>query len=398
MLWLNIVLRLAFVVLGALLGAEGWGILVGGLAGLVAYGVAVPLLKRNRWNWVILLTGLELCFQVREWVLAFGWQAGFQTQLLLLTAITLLFDHFSLKRRITLALLPIALYWISCFMLSGLVPAIPLSEPTLLTLQALNVTSFVVVAMMIVVYFAQIATREKERAQHLAESRARVVANLSHELKTPIAAILTTAQSMLRHERTSDKYKQALRLCERNSRSMSQLIRRMLDLAKAGSDAWEPNLQTLDLRELLATSIDLHTPLAQDDGVDMLLVCKEGQSIESDADLLLIMVNNLLGNAIRYTPRGKAVIIRYSPANKDHGPMISVIDEGPGIRPEVLPHIFDAFYQDQEVRSRQSAIHSNYGLGLALTAELAERLKIKIEVESSPGNGAAFHLIFPVAH
>ncbi|WP_309386910.1 sensor histidine kinase [Cerasicoccus frondis] len=238
----------------------------------------------------------------------------------------------------------------------------------------------------------------KDRAVHQARAYSRLSANLSHELKTPIAAILTTAQSMLRCERTSDKYKQALRLCERNSRSMNQLIRRMLDLAKAGSDAWEPNLKGINPRDLLATSIDLHTPLAQDDGVDLLLVCKENLAIETDVDLLLIMVNNLIGNAIRYTPRGKSVIIRFVPESQERGATISVIDEGPGIRPEVLPHIFDAFYQDDEVRSRKSTIHSNYGLGLALTAELAERLHIKIDVDSSPGEGAAFNLILPKAH
>lgn len=237
--------------------------------------------------------------------------------------------------------------------------------------------------------------RALKKAQSEAQHHKRLAANLSHELKTPIAAILTTAQSTLRCERTSDKYKQALRLCERNSRSMSQLIRRMLDLARAGSEAWEPKMQTVEPRDLLAASIDLHTPLAQDNGVDMLLVCREGVCIKTDVDLLLIMVNNLIGNAIRYTPRGKSVIIRFSPPTEDRPDTISVIDEGPGIRPEVLPHIFEAFYQDDEVRSRKQAHTSNYGLGLALTAELAERLGVKIDVESTLGGGAAFHLVFP---
>ncbi|WP_309400087.1 sensor histidine kinase [Cerasicoccus maritimus] len=239
------------------------------------------------------------------------------------------------------------------------------------------------------------AHRAKRRALQQARNYSRLAANLSHELKTPIAAILTTAQTMLRCERTSDKYKQALRLCERNSRSMSQLIRRMLDLSKAGSDAWEPKFQSTDPRTLLATSIDLHTPIADDDGVVMLMVCREDQLIETDADLLLIMINNLLGNAIRYTPRGKTVIIRYIPESTERGATISVIDEGPGIRPEVRPHIFDAFYQDEAVQSYKVRHNSNYGLGLALTAELAERLQIRIAVDSSPGKGAAFHLTLP---
>lgn len=234
-----------------------------------------------------------------------------------------------------------------------------------------------------------------EYAERVSAYRKQLVAHLSHELKTPISAILTTSQSMLNHERTSDKYKQALRLCERNSRSMSQLIRRMLDLAKAGSDAWEPCLKEIDPRELLTASIDLHTPLAQDNGVEILLVCPEGHRVESDVDLMLIMVNNLLGNAIRYTPRDKSIIVRFAPQNADRGAAISVIDEGPGIRPDVLPHIFDAFYQDDQSRGQKHAHSSNYGLGLALTAELATRLQVEIKVDSTPGNGSAFHLLLP---
>lgn len=241
------------------------------------------------------------------------------------------------------------------------------------------------------------ANAELEHEKRISEYRKRLAANLSHELKTPIAAILTTAQTMLSHERTSDRYKQALRLCERNARSMSQLIRRMLDLAKAGSDAWRPTLSLVNARELLEASIDLHTPQAQDDGVELLLVCRSGQLIQSDTDLLLIMVNNLLGNAIRYTRRGKSVVIRFSPPTQETGATISVIDQGPGIRPEVLPHIFEAFYQDDAVRGAKHAYTANYGLGLALTAELAERLDIDIQVESEPGGGASFHLILPLA-
>jgi len=239
------------------------------------------------------------------------------------------------------------------------------------------------------------ANQARVQAEQVAAHRSRMAANLSHELKTPIAAMMTTAQTMLSHERTSDKYKQALRLCERNTRSMSQLIRRMLDLARAGSDSWEPNLESIQVRAVLTATIDLHTPIAQDSGVEILLVCREEMQIETDMDLLLIMVNNLVGNAIRYTPRGKSVILRYTPPTAEHGGIISVADEGPGIRPEVLPHIFDAFYQDEEVRGHINDHCSNYGLGLALTAELAERLNIQIDVNSAPGEGAAFHLRMP---
>ncbi|GHB92834.1 hypothetical protein GCM10007047_05150 [Cerasicoccus arenae] len=389
----NVVLRLCFALFGYL--GDRPGILMMAGVGFIIYGGVYLLLKCHWWGWGIVLASLEWVLQVRTWVLEWGWESDFQLLLLLLSPFMLLLDFVPLRRRTGLAALPVAAYLFFFATLHNVQPVLAFDHTVLGFLNLLNLLILVGMTAWMVYCFAQNSIQEKVRAEQLSVSRAQLVANLSHELKTPIAAILTTAQSMLRYERSSDKYKQALRLCERNSRSMSQLIRRMLDLSKAGSDAWTPDLKLIDPRDLLSASIDLHTPLANDDGVDLLLVCKGEQSIETDTDLLLIMVNNLLGNAIRYTPRDKAVIIRFIPATTNRPASISVCDEGPGIRPEILPHIFDAFYQDDKIRSRKSSINSNYGLGLALTAELAERLGIKIDVDSSPGEGARFHLILP---
>ncbi len=376
----------AFLCAGAMLAS------LPGLAWIAGMGVFIylglmGLMKLGRWNTVIVLTGVAWWLLVRELVVTFGYEANFQLYFLLLTFVTLLFEHLSLRLRVFLGLLPLFLFLLTSTKLSSFAPEVTLSGGVMTVLQSTNIALFTIVAMLIVLYFAFAASLERTRAEKLAEARAWLVANLSHELKTPIAAMLTTAQSMLLSKRSGEDYEEALRLCERNLKNMGTLVQRMLDLSHAGSDAWEPQLREVDPAVLLETCRELHRPLADEKGVALRVDCLAGNTILTDDGLLAVILNNLVANALLYTPAGKSVTLAFTPGEK--GGVFTVSDEGPGIPPEALPHIFDAFYRADTARTRSGA---NYGLGLSVAAELARRLGIKIEVDSRPGEGCVFKL------
>ncbi|MGE9295277.1 MAG: sensor histidine kinase, partial [Puniceicoccales bacterium] len=301
--------------------------------------------------------------------------------------------NFSRKARLALAAGPVIVFLIDNWKLLEVSGVIELPFAAFYALSQFNLLLVIVGIAAVIFTFTRETLTQRQQAEQQAYSSRRLVANLSHELKTPITAILTTAQSMLRHERTSDKYKQALALCERNSRSMSHLIRRMLDLLDASPTSMGPALVDLDPRQILEACVELHAPLAMEKNVSLLMVCPKGHVIRTDADLLSIMLNNLVANAIRYTPSGKAVTLRFY-HQPDKPATIRVSDQGPGIPKDALPHIFEAFYRVDRSSDR---INGNYGLGLALTAQIAERIGAQLTVESDEESGALFCIQFPTS-
>jgi len=376
---------------GCWLAAAGVPWLAGiALAGAAINGTAWGWSRLGKWNAGVIALAIEWWFQAVSWAAAFGGEANFQLLTLLPGALALLLDHWPRPARVALGAAAVVIVVIDNVKLAGLPPAITLAPAAQLALAQLNLLAVIIGAAAIVRQYVRYERESRERADQRAQSAARMTASLSHELKTPITAIITTAQSMLRYERSSDKYKQALALCERNSRGMSQLIRRMLDLLDASADSTAPQLQTIEAKAILEECVDLHSPLALDKEVSLLVVCPAGKKILSDPDLLGIMLNNLIGNAVRYTPRQKSVIIRHH--EHEDGSSLSIADEGPGIPESDLPHIFDAFYRAGKKRDRSTG---NYGLGLALTAQIAAKLGIQIEVESEVGAGTCFRLRIP---
>jgi signal transduction histidine kinase len=112
-------------------------------------------------------------------------------------------------------------------------------------------------------------------------------------------------------------------------------------------------------------------------------------SVTGDYDRLRQLLNILLDNAVKFTPTGKKITVLAK--NKDKGLMVSVIDEGCGMPPDMISHIFDRFY-----RAQNSLNKSGTGLGLAIAKQIAERQNIQINVSSIEGNGTTFELYIPI--
>lgn len=350
------------------------------------YVVGILLVRTGRWNLLNVLLAFEWLFFVRTWFVYFGWQCGFSLHYAALPLFTLLLDHFTLRMRVFLAVLPMALFLPLLTLVPPIPPVVELDPFWQKFLLGVNSGLFLLLASAIVLHALRSVVREKRRAEALAESRSRLIANMSHELKTPLAAMMTRLQATLLREREPERYRETLDVLERNTRSLGQLVRRMLDFVSAEDVALRPERRSVDLRDLLATCLADLKSLEEHQNVALELDAPAAPQIESDPDLLGIVFRNLVANAIRYSPEGRSVRITVG-SNGQAVPVVTVRDEGPGIPAHVLPHIFDPFYRGDAARSRESG---NFGLGLAIVAEYTAMLGYRVNVDTVPGRGTAF--------
>lgn len=355
--------------------------------GAVAFVIGLALLWGKRWNWLILILGVEWTHLSARLTVAYGWESGFHLYLLLLTVVTLIFDHIPMRIRVLMALLPMGFFLARFPMLMTKPPVVEISVLQSHWVYVINALVFIATAMVIVLHFIQSALVQKARAESLAESRGELIANLSHELKTPLAAMLTTAQSTLKRAQSETDYRESVVLWERNTRDMSHLVVRMLDLVAADEHELKPLIRTVNLADLLGDFLLSFQDVARKKGARIELKAADSLSVETDPELLTVILNNLFSNALRYC--GEGGIVQIEARTDSGGYQISVIDDGPGVDPKDLPHIFDPFYRADRARSRSEGAK---GLGLAIALRFAEALGAHISVQSELGEGSTFTL------
>jgi two-component system heavy metal sensor histidine kinase CusS len=217
-------------------------------------------------------------------------------------------------------------------------------------------------------------------------------ADASHELRTPIALIRTTAELTLRRERSADTYREALSEIAAESERTTRLIEDLLLLARA-----DAGLPTLPLE-----NVEL-TPLVRD-------ICEQGQvlaearQLQISTDLpeepVFVRANDpalrrllllLVDNAVKYTPAGGQITV--SVGQDRAGATLAVHDTGIGIPDSALPHVFERFYRADESRNRDAG---GAGLGLSIAKWIAERHHASLEAESVLGQGSTFRVRFPL--
>jgi signal transduction histidine kinase len=210
----------------------------------------------------------------------------------------------------------------------------------------------------------------------------RFLADLAHEIATPLSAVSGFAVALVDHSARS----RAIVLHE------SDRLQQLLDDVR--------HLHRLELAESVRQEqVDLGAAcaetgqrfrLAADDAKVTLVVCAEQVSVRADPRLIDAVVNNFVSNAIRYTPPGGRV--RIVAQRRRSAAVIAVRDTGMGIAPEHLERIFDRLYRVDEARDRATG---GFGLGLAIAHRAAQSLNARIEVASTPGEGSEFRLLLP---
>src|SRR5262245_4473558 len=267
----------------------------------------------------------------------------------------------------------------------------------------------------------RLLAREKQaREQAEAATRAKdeFLAVISHELRSPLNAILGYIRMMRGNQKEPEFMNKTCDIIERNARLQLQLIEDLLDTARVISGKLRMEMRLMDIASVINDALDVVRPAAEAKGVQLriadrgLRIAEEGDTtgeesairnpqsaieesaiVLGDATRLQQVVWNLLSNAIKFTPKGGRVEL--SVERDSEGFRIIVSDTGKGIEPEFLPHVFDRFRQADSSSTRR---HGGLGLGLALVKSLVELHGGEVKAESEgKGRGSTFTVMLPPA-
>jgi heavy metal sensor kinase len=213
----------------------------------------------------------------------------------------------------------------------------------------------------------------------------RFTADASHELRAPLALIMTAGEVSLRRERTRDELAEVLRKIVREARHMSRLVENLLDLARGDARKRHTELAPLDLTDMLRDLLAELTPTATAKGLSISAAFPDREThVLGEGTELRRLFLILLDNAIKYTEAGS---IRLTVSADDLQVTATVSDTGIGIEDTAVPHVFDRFWRADKVRSRAEG---GAGLGLSLASQIVQRHGGTISVESGLGRGTAF--------
>ena len=224
------------------------------------------------------------------------------------------------------------------------------------------------------------------------QMRRELVANVSHDLRTPLATLQGYIETLLIKENqyTHEERRHYLEIAIRHCRRLNTLVSELLELARLESARMDLSPEPFDPRELIQDICQKFALAAEQKKIEL------HQQFESSiplvkADIALIerALENLIENALNYTPEKGKVSVAVSLATEV---MIRISDTGPGIPEKDLPHIFNRFYRSDPFSSKNQG-HS--GLGLAITARIIQLHGREIQVESNPCNGSCFSFSLP---
>ena len=220
-----------------------------------------------------------------------------------------------------------------------------------------------------------------------------LIADVSHELKTPLTSIQGFSQAMLDGAlRRPEDFVRPAEIISHETARMIRLVNGLLELSKLESGQAGLNLRQIDLAELLTNCVDSFQPRARSHKVSLQLEAKTALPLVGDSDRLRQVFNNLIDNALKYTdPNGRIIVKAGQEADNI---VASVSDTGAGIPAVDVPHIFERFYQADKSRRRDLAEEGS-GLGLAICKEIIISHNGKIEAASQQGQGTTFTITLP---
>src|SRR5688572_30227754 len=216
------------------------------------------------------------------------------------------------------------------------------------------------------------------------------VANVSHELKTPLTSISGYAETLLSDHPDDETRRRFLQTILTNAQRMQRLVDDQLDLSRIESGSWRPAPRLLQLEPALEDAWVASGPPGPAKHPFRVIVGKEAESMQVDPEAFRQILANLYDNARRYTPAGRSITA--SAVRDGAGIRIIVQDEGSGIASEHLPRIFERFYRGDSSRSRAEG---GTGLGLAIVKHLVEAHGGRVGAESILGGGTTITAWFP---
>ncbi len=238
------------------------------------------------------------------------------------------------------------------------------------------------------------------QAQELNQLKIRFFTHISHEIRTPLTLILSPIEKMLASaQKQNTPWKKQLVLVHRNALRLQNLVNELMDFRKIESGSLKLEPASGDLVIFARNVFEAFLPLATERQM-LYQFCPADEKTWAcfDTDKLEKILNNLLSNALKYTPKGGKITLEISTKEPENGaePMAKIVvkDTGMGIAANDLPHIFEPFYQANAANPHKQA---STGIGLALTHELVKLHRGKIDVQSKLDKGTVFTVLIPLA-
>ncbi|MFO8099048.1 MAG: PAS domain-containing protein [Salinibacter sp.] len=230
--------------------------------------------------------------------------------------------------------------------------------------------------------------RAKEEAEQASRLKSAFLANMSHDVRTPLSSILNLTELLARE--APPECKERIELIERSSYRLLNTIDSVLDLAKLETGAVAPDRESVDLVDELLGTAEMFQPQADEHDLTLRTEVQEPMTARLDPSMLHRILDNLISNALKFTEAGGTVTLRAR--GTDDTVTIEVEDTGPGIPEAFLPNLFESFARG----AHQTAVEGS-GLGLAITKRLTELLGGTVDVDSEVGVGTTFTVRLPRA-
>jgi signal transduction histidine kinase len=267
--------------------------------------------------------------------------------------------------------------------------------------RAFVIAAYLLLALLVLLSLAALwaALRQASEEIQLAEAKTAFLANVSHELKTPLALIRMAGETLeLGRVRNDEERQRFLHVIGRECRRLTHMINHVLDFAKIEAGRKEFRFQRTDLRQVVNDTLEVFQPQFDEGKFEVLVDVPDTlPPIEADPEAVTQCLMNLLDNAVKYSKdqRSIEVKVRVTPPGTDGNlgeARIQVADHGIGISTRDRERIFDKFF-----RVEHGMVHDvkGSGLGLSLVRHIAEAHGGRVEVESTPGQGSRFVLVLP---
>lgn len=223
-------------------------------------------------------------------------------------------------------------------------------------------------------------------------SSKRFVADASHELRTPLTVIRGELESLAQSAQLPCLARESLGSVLEEVVRLSEIVEGLLALSRLDAGEGQSEHVSFDLADLTATTSEQMSLLAEDKSITVVCETTPGVTVRGDRARVKQVIVNLLGNAIKYTPTGGNVRLRV--ARESGWAILEVTDDGIGIPPEALPHVFKRFFRADDSRSREPG---GAGLGLSIAKSICNAHGAQLDVHSIPGKGSCFRIRHPLA-
>jgi two-component system sensor histidine kinase SenX3 len=240
------------------------------------------------------------------------------------------------------------------------------------------------------VRYTLLLVADRTEFRRLEEVRRDFVANISHELKTPIGAISLLAEALTEAADDPDMVRHFADRLSNESARLASITREIIDLSRLQAEGALAKFSSVKIDDVLRQSVDANRVLSSAKNIDIVIGGDEGATVRGDHDRLVIAVNNLLSNAVQYSPENSRVGVGVSSLNDRIE--IVITDQGPGMTVEESERVFERFYRTDQARSRSTG---GTGLGLAIVKHIINNHGGDIKVWSKPGQGSTFTIRLP---